>query len=73
MANRILYQDSYLQCLHAQAPQPNPKSAKTGIYEAMVIYYNIRGRKKAVVEGSVYALHPGELLILCLLYTSRCV
>ena len=64
MANRILYQDSYLQCIHAQTPQPNPKSAKTSISEAMTIYYNISGTKRAVVEGSVYALQPGELLIL---------
>lgn len=64
MASRTIYQDSYLQCLHVQTAQPNSKSAKTNICEAMIIYYNIRGRKKAVVEGSVYALHPGELLIL---------
>ncbi len=64
MSSHILYQDSYLHCAHTQSPQPDPKTAKTVICEAMGIYYNIRGRKKVLIEGSAYTLRPGELFIL---------
>ncbi len=64
MDGPIIYRDDYLCCLHACTPQPTPKTAKTTICEALVVYYNISGVKRAVVEGSMYSLQPGELLLL---------
>ena len=64
MDRNIIYEDEYLRCTHVVTPQPDPEELNPCVCDSSLIYYNIQGEKKAVIEGNAYDLHPGEVLIL---------
>ncbi len=64
MARQLIYEDEYLRCTHVVTPQPDPEDRNPCVCDSSLIYYNLRGQKRAVVEGNIYDLSPGELLIL---------
>ena len=58
------YQDADLFCHHSLDESPSPSEFYMHAHERMEILYFLSGDAQYLVEGSVYPLHPGELLIM---------
>ena len=58
------YQDADLFCHHSLDECPSPSEFYMHAHERMEILYFLSGDAQYLVEGSVYPLHPGELLIM---------
>ena len=63
MARKLIYEDEYLRCTHVVTPEPDSSVLNACVCDSSLIYYNIQGEKRAVIEGNTYSLHPGDLLI----------
>lgn len=64
MAQTYLYQDEFMACIHGLFPCPDPQDRHACVCDSGEIYYNIMGNKQLVVEGNVYELRPGDVLVL---------
>ena len=58
------YQDADLFCHHSLDESPSPSEFYMHAHERMEILYFLSGDAQYLAEGSVYPLHPGELLIM---------
>ena len=63
MARKLIYEDEYLRCTHVVTPEPDSSVLNACVCDSSLIYYNIQGEKRAVIERNTYSLHPGDLLI----------
>lgn len=64
MARLFEYKDADLFCHHSLDPSPSPAEFYMHAHERMEILYFLSGDAQYLVEGSVYPLHPGELLVM---------
>lgn len=64
MARLFEYKDADLFCHHSLDPSPSPAEFYMHAHERMEILHFLSGDAQYLVEGSVYPLHPGELLVM---------
>lgn len=64
MARLFEYKDADLFCHHSLDQNPSPADFYMHAHERMEILYFLSGDAEYLVEGSVYPLHPGELLVM---------
>lgn len=64
MARLFEYRDADLFCHHSLDTSPSPAEFYMHAHERMEILYFLSGDAQYLVEGSVYPLHPGELLVM---------
>lgn len=64
MARLFEYKDAEFFCHHSLDVSPNPAEFYMHAHERMEILYFLSGDAQYLVEGSVYPLHPGELLVM---------
>ena len=64
MARLFEYTDADLFCHHSLDASPSPAEFYMHAHERMEILYFLSGDAQYLVEGSVYPLHPGELLVM---------
>ncbi len=64
MARLFEYKDADLFCHHSLDPSPSPAEFYMHAHERMEILYFLSGDAQYLVEGSIYPLHPGELLVM---------
>jgi len=64
MARIFEYRDADLFCHHSLDIDPNPSEFYMHAHERMEIFYFLSGDAQYLVEGSVYPLHPGDLLVM---------
>lgn len=64
MARLFEYKDADLFCHHSLDASPSPAEFYMHAHERMEILYFLSGDAQYLVEGSVYPLHPGELLVM---------
>ena len=64
MARLFEYKDADLFCHHSLDQRPSPADFYMHAHERMEILYFLSGDAEYLVEGSVYPLHPGELLVM---------
>ena len=64
MARLFEYKDADLFCHHSLDASPSPAEFYMHAHERMEILYFLSGDAQYLVEGSVYPLQPGELLVM---------
>ena len=64
MARLFEYRDADLFCHHSLDSSPSPTEFYMHAHERMEVLYFLSGDAEYLVEGSVYPLHPGELLVM---------
>lgn len=64
MARIFEYKDTDIFCHHTLDTSPCPAAFYMHAHERMELLYFISGDAQYLVEGSVYLLHPGELLVM---------
>ena len=64
MTRLFEYQDADLFCHHSLDTSPRPSEFYMHAHEQIELLYFLSGDVQYLVEGSVYPLHPGELLVM---------
>lgn len=73
MAHIFSYRDADLYSHHSLDQSPDPDAYQMHVHEMMEIYYFLSGKGTYLVEGSIYPLEPGDIMILRAAETHRLI
>lgn len=63
MAKLFEYLDNDIFCHHSLDPEPSPEKFYLHVHERLEIFYLIQGNVNYVVEGNIYPMRPGDIII----------
>ena len=63
MAKFFEYLDNEIFCHHSLDAEPSPEKFYLHVHERLEIFYLIQGNMNYIVEGNIYPMRPGDVII----------